>query len=582
MNSKELRKKFLDFFKKKKHAIVSSSSLLPDDPSVLLTTAGMQQFKRYFTGELDAEKKFNSKNVVSIQKCFRTSDIDEVGDNTHLTFFEMLGNFSFGGYWKEQAIKLAYEFLVNELKLEISHVSVFSPDKIDKNDWRKEVPEDKLSLEIWRKIGVKDIRKEGIDNFWGPTGTQGPCGPTTEIYINNVEVWNIVFNEYYYADRELKKLGMQGIDTGMGFERLATIVQQKSSIYETDLFQLILDNLPQEINIYQKRIIADHLRASVFLLSDGILPSNKDQGYILRKLLRRSLTIKHSLNLGDVVFNNILLMIIKEYGKYYKELQTKKDFIFENYLKEKNKFNKTLKQGLKELDKLKEVNAETAFKLYESYGLPYEVIKDIGKDKAKKLNREDFDIKFQKHQEKSRAGLEKKFGGHGLLLDTGELKALDSQELEKVKKLHTATHLLQSGLRKILGTEVKQAGSDITADRLRFDFTFDRKLNVEEIQELENWINDIIKKDLKVECKEMNLEQAKKTNALGFAFFANKKDLSEKVKIYTIRDSNNQIISSEFCAGPHVARTSGIGLLKIKKQESIGAGLKRIRAILSF
>jgi alanyl-tRNA synthetase len=273
MRSQEIREKFLGFMKVRGHAIVPSSSLIPEDPSVLFTTAGMQQFKKYFTGELEPVKDFGSKSVSSVQKCFRTSDIDEVGDDTHLTFFEMLGNFSFGGYWKEEAIKLAHEFITKEMGLAIDYVTYFDPEKVPAGDWRKGVPKDEESPKVWKELGITDVRPDGVDVFWGPTGNEGPCGPTTEIYVNGVEVWNIVFNEFY-RDKEnnLKPLEIKGVDTGMGLERLTVMSQGVKNVYETDLFQPIFKMLPEGMGIKNKRIFADHARAITFLLSDGILP----------------------------------------------------------------------------------------------------------------------------------------------------------------------------------------------------------------------------------------------------------------------------------------------------------------------
>src|SRR3990167_11377857 len=408
MSSNELRKKFLKFFKSKGHAVVPSSSLVPDDPSVLLTTAGMQQFKKYFTGELDAQKDFGSKNTTSIQKSFRTSDIDEVGDDTHDTFFEMLGNFSFGGYFKKEAIEYAHDFLTRELGLEIDYVTVFEGDK--------EVPADTESEEIWRSWGVNNIKRLGrADNFWGPTGVEGPCGQTTEIFMKNLksEVWNLVFNQYYlHPDGFLEKLKTPGADTGMGLERLATVAQKKRNIFETDLFAPLLALIDEGKTERVKRIIADHGRAVSFLISDGVIPSNKGAGYVLRRLMRRMIV-------HGTEFEKLFAKVEEIYGETYKELNLKQ--ILQEFEKENSKFQKTLKSGLRELGKLEKIDAASGFKLYETYGLPFEILKDaeISGDKAKGLNREDFEKEFAKHQEKSRAGAEKKFGGHGLLLDTG-------------------------------------------------------------------------------------------------------------------------------------------------------------------
>ncbi len=575
MTHQEIRQKFLNFFKEQGHAIVPSSSLLPTDPSVLFATAGMQQFKPYYTGQADAQKDFGSLNTCSIQKSMRTSDIDEVGDESHLTFFEMMGNFSFGGYFKEDAIKLAYEFITEEMGLAIDYVTVF--------DGEGDIPTDIESEKIWKKIDSKIlIKKFGqADNFWGPTGDEGPCGPTTEIYVNGVEIWNIVFNQFYKnKSGQYTPLEIPGIDTGMGLERLAAIVQKKG-IFETDLLGPIYKLTPPELDVRIKKIITDHSRSIAFLITDGVRPSNKEQGYVLRRLMRR--TINYVAKSDATLMPDIFAKTVEIYGQNYPHLDA--SAIIYEFDHEKEKFNKTLAQGLKELERISDVNADSAFKLYESYGLPFEIIKDIAGAKAEKLTREAFEEKFKKHQEKSRAGAEKKFGGHGLLLDTGELKAANEEEIGVVTRLHTATHLLQASLRKVLGPEVKQAGSDITAERLRFDFTFSRKLTPDEIKKTEDLVNEIIKKDLAVTKKEMLYEEALQTGALNFF----KLKYPSTVNVYTVgpgswnnpssSDFSGPPFSRELCGGPHVTHTGEIGHFKIKKEETVGAGVRRIRAI---
>ena len=574
MTHQEIRGKFRKFFESKGHKWVPSSSLLPDDPSVLFTTAGMQQFKPYYTGQADPMKDFGSLNTASIQKSMRTSDIDEIGDESHLTFFEMLGNFSFGGYWKELAIAYAYEFIVKELGLKIDYVSIFGVTG--------GMPADEESEKIWKTVqpDIK-VKKMGIeDNTWGPTGKEGPCGPTTEVYVDRVEIWNIVFNEYYYkGDRgkllketdssKFMNLKTAGIDTGMGLERLAMAVQGKKNIFETDLFEPIMSSIPDHFDLRTKRIIADHSRTIVFLSAEGITPSNKERGYILRRLMRRIMALNISKDILDVVINT--------YVAEHPELQVRRNEIHNIYSEELAKFNKTLRGGLNELKRLEKVDAAGAFKLYESFGLPYELIKDFAKDKAKELTREAFDEEFKKHQEKSRAGAEKKFGGHGLLLDTGELKAGNEEELKKATRLHTATHLLHASLRKVLGNEVHQAGSDITAERLRFDFNYPRKLTPEELQKIEDMANGAVKKDYKVTKEEMAYEDAIKSGAL--AFF--KLKYPPKVNVYTVADPSNPSgppFSRELCGGPHVSHTAEIGHIKITKEEAVSAGVRRIRA----
>ncbi|MEK7611836.1 MAG: alanine--tRNA ligase [Patescibacteria group bacterium] len=569
MSSQEIREKFLAFFKSKGHAVVPSSSLIPDDPSVLLTTAGMQQFKKYFTGELDAEHDFGAQSTTSIQKSFRTSDIDEVGDESHLTFFEMLGNFSFGGYFKKEAIQYAHEFITDVMRLKIDYVSVFAGED--------NVPADMESEKIWKSLDSNIVVKKmgRADNFWGPTGSEGPCGPTTEIYVKNsagksVEIWNVVFNQYYQdASGKLTDLKTPGIDTGMGLERLAMVSQNVSTIFETDLFQSIFNSLPHDIDERIGRIFADHIRGISFLISDGVRPSNKEAGYVLRRLMRRLMVY----GLGGGLEPRFDI-VVKEYQSTYRNLVL--NTIHDVYQEEREKFSKTLAVGLKELEKISSVNAANAFKIYETFGLPYEIIKEVGGVKASELTREAFDEEFKRHQEISRAGQEKKFGGHGLILNTGELKAKDEDELKKVTRLHTATHLLQAALRKVLGSEVSQKGSDITVERARFDFSFPRKLTPEEVKNVESLVNGVIQEDVPMQYKEMSKEEAEKTGALYFF----KEKYPEKVKVYFAGKSLETAFSKEFCGGPHVTHTGEIGTFKIAKEEAVGSGVRRIRGIV--
>ncbi len=595
MESAEIREKFLRFFEARGHVRVASSSLIPDDPSVLLTTAGMQQFKKYYTVELDAQKDFRlpdgapAKGVVSIQKSFRTSDIDEVGDETHNTFFEMLGNFSFGGYWKKEAIGWAHEFLTKELSLSIAYVTIFKGSQA--------VPKDEESAEIWRSLGIMDIREEGMEDvFWGPTGASGPCGPTTEVYCKTgdgraVENWNIVFNEYFCngsrealiaGNAELAPLKTKGIDTGMGLERLAMVAQKKKNMFETDLFTPLFKDFPSDFSEREKRIIADHARATAFLIADGVRPSNKGQGYILRRLMRRMIVQHAFAPSGSMQGGHgdgfdaakTLARVAEQYAPFYPEL--KKDIILRVFNEERDKYEAAINKGIKEMQRLDAVDADKAFYLFESFGLTFEAIRDIAGDKAKDLTREAFDEKFRAHQEKSRAGAEKKFGGHGLVLDTGELKAGNDEEMKKVLRLHTATHLLQQALREVLGPEVHQAGSDITPERTRFDFSFPRKMTPEEIRKAEDLVNQKIKEDLPVAFKEMSKAEAEKADALHFF----KEKYPEKVKVYFVGPDLMHAWSKEFCGGPHVTHTGEIRHFRIAKEEAVGAGIRRIRGIL--
>jgi alanyl-tRNA synthetase len=576
MNSYEIRKKFLDFFKTKGHAIVPSSSLIPTDPSVLFTTAGMQQFKPYFLGEQSPW----GKNVASVQKCLRTSDIDDVGDDRHLTFFEMLGNFSFGGYWKKEAIQLAWEFLTVACKLSTANfsITVFGGDN--------EVPADRESYRIWREeIGIPEefIQQCGReDNFWGPTGAEGPCGPTTEIYINGTEIWNLVFNEYYCdKDKTLTPLEQKGVDTGIGLERLAVVLQNKLTVFETDLFEPMMSIFDAEFQVSNskqipdtqriKRIIADHTKAAVFLASEGIFPSNAERGYVLRRLLRRAIRYGRVLGLPKLFLIPLAQRAIDIYRETYPELSIHQTDILTILNKEEEQFEKMLGQGLKEFERLaaKGELDENSFYLYESYGFPLELTEELARERGIKIDRQKFQEAFKKHQEISRAGREKKFGGHGLILDTGEIRAATTEELEKVTRLHTATHLLQAALRHVLGPEVRQAGSDITAERTRFDFTFSRKIRGEELEAIEKLVQEKIDENLPVTMREVLLEQALAEGALtvpGARY-------PERVKVYSVDN-----FSKEVCGGPHVENTGKIGKFKILKEEAVAAGVRRVRA----
>lgn len=528
MKSAELRQKFLDFFEKKRHAIVPSSSLLPTDSSVLFTTAGMQQFKPYYLGE----KSPWGQNVVSCQKCIRTSDIEEVGDERHLTFFEMLGNFSFGGYWKKEAIEYAHEFVVKELGLKIDYVTVFEGEA--------GVPFDQESFDIWKAID-KDIviKKCGrADNFWGPTGEEGPCGPTTEIYVNGIEIWNLVFNEFYQEkDKTLKPLEIKGIDTGMGLERLAMVTQNVPTVFDTDLFNY------EETK--EQRVLADHIKAAAFLISDGVRPSNKEQGYILRRLMRRALSYGANVD-----------MMMEDLSKKYPQLDIKN--IFEVFEKEAAGFEATMKEGLKHVKE--DMNSKEIFGLYETYGLPVDVLRD----KVKSFNQKEFDELLKKHQELSRTASAGMFKG-----------GLADHEPATIK-LHTAHHLLLAALQEMFGKQVKQRGSNINQERLRIDFSFDRKLTDEEKKKLEELVQSKIDAALPVDKREMSLGEAQKIGAemeFGVKY-------GNTVSVYFIEEKNGAVFSKEFCGGPHVKNTSELGKFKIIKEEASGQGVRRIKAAL--
>lgn len=591
MNSNEIRQRFLNFFEKRGHKILPSSSLIPPDPSVLFTTAGMQQFKPYYLGEGDAMKDFGSLNTATVQKCMRTSDIDEVGDETHLTFFEMLGNFSFGGYGKREAISYAHEFITGILGLEISYVTVFKGMETSGI-----IPKDVESKRIWEGLGITDIREEGMEDvFWGPTGQEGPCGPTTEIYCKatngkDVEIWNIVFNEFYCKGSRdqllntpetiaLEELPFKGIDTGMGLERLAMIVQKVPTVFHTSSFKkfAFLSTVgSSEALLRHGRIIADHVRTSAFLIADGVRPSNKEAGYVLRRLIRRSIVQAKILALPLDSLKKRLINIIEEYGEFYKELKNQEKVIIDEFTLEAEKFYSSLEKGLKEFDKIcpeisngfyqvgKVISGEEIFNLHQTHGLTIDIAKDLSKERGCKVDEKGFWIAFEKHQRISKVGQEKKFKGG--LADTSE----------ETVKLHTVHHLLLAALQKVLGPEVKQRGSNITSERLRIDFTFERKLTDEEKQKTEKLVNEWISEELEVVRKEMKREEAEQIGA-EMEFGAK---YPEMVSVYFIQSKKGDVISKEFCGGPHVKNTSELGNFKIKKEEAISAGVRRIKAVL--
>ena len=517
MTSQELKTKYLEFFKSKNHAIIPSASLVPEnDPTVLFTTAGMHPLVPYLLGE----KHPMGNRLVNCQKCIRVDDIEEVGDESHLTFFNMLGNWSLGDYWKQEAIAWALEFLTQKLEIRKSELEItcFAGDK--------NAPRDDEAAEIWRKLGINKIKfLPKKDNWWGPAGQTGPCGPDSEIFWKGIEIWNLVFMQYNKNSQgEYKPLEQKNIDTGMGFARVTALLNNKNSVFETDLFY-------PGIKTREQRIVADHVRAAVFAISDGAEPSNLDRGYIVRKLIRRAM--RYEKNIAQIAKN------FTQENKILQILQT-----------EQKKFQKTLERGLKEIVKNKK--NRTAFEFYQSYGLPLEVIQEY-----MKVNKQDFEKKLKQHQEASKS---KKF------------KAGLQDHQEQTVKLHTATHLLLSALRQILDKNIKQAGSNITPERLRFDFTWPDKLTPEQIKQVENLVNQKIQENLPITCCEMELKKAEKTGALA-TFKGRYPDI---VRVYTVGDK----ISCEICAGPHVKNTRELGKFKITKQESSSAGVRRIRGVL--
>jgi alanyl-tRNA synthetase len=580
MQSQDLKKKFLEFFKSKNHAIIPSSSLIPEnDPTVLFTTAGMHPLVPYLIGQ----KHSLGKRLANCQKCLRTDDIEEVGDSTHLTFFEMLGNWSLGNYFKKESIEYSYEFLTKILKLkkERIYITCFKGDK--------DSPKDEESFKIWQSLGIKKERIFFLgkkDNWWGPVGAQGPCGPDTEIYYDTlkekcsrdcmpscscgkyVEIWNNVFMQYNKTSHGYIELKQKNVDTGMGLERTAMILQNKNDIFETDLFIKIIKKIEDLSNKKDKRsirIIADHLRASVFILSEKISPSNVDQGYILRRLIRRSIRHGNLIGIKNKFSEEIAEIIIKQYNKDYPELEKNKKFILNELNLEEEKFEKTLINGLnkfkEEIPKLKYIiPKELAFNLFTTYGFPLEMIKEVAKENNLKVDEQGFNELFQRHQEISRKGAEQKFKG-GLINNS-----------EEVVRMHTATHLLHKALRDILGNHVRQMGSNITKERLRFDFINPKALTKDEIKKVEDLVNKKIKENLEVKRLEIKYEDAIKKGAL--AFF--KEKYPEIVSVYKIGD-----YSMELCGGPHVSNTKEIKNFKIIKEEAVSSGVRRIKAVVN-
>ena len=586
MQTKQLKKLYLDFFKKKQHKIISSSSLIPEhDPTVLFTTAGMHPLVPYLMGQSHP----GGKRLANVQKCIRTVDIDNVGDPSHLTFFEMLGNWSLGDYFKKEAIGWSFEFLTTILKFnkDLLSVTVFQGDK--------DAEKDNESAKIWSSLGIPKERiyflpKE--DNWWGPAGTKGPCGPCTEMFIDTkinpcskdckpgcgcgkyFEIWNDVFLEYNkVGDGKYEKLKQQNVDTGMGVERTIAMLQGKKTVYEIGIFQPIIEKIKELADIKQPnkeqensiRIITDHIRASTFILGDdsGISPSNLDQGYILRRFIRRSIRHGKLLGIEKEFLSELAKIIISLHKEDYPELEKNQDFIIVELKKEEGKFRITLEKGLHKFENMaknKKISGTQAFLLFQSYGFPFEMTEELANEKNIKIGQEGFDKEFKKHQELSRVGAEKRFKG-----------GLGDHSVETTK-LHTATHLLNQALRVVLKKpDIFQKGSNITPERLRFDFNFDRKLEKEELQKIEDWVNDRIKENLEIKRDELTVEEAKNKGAQGV--FENK--YGEKVFVYSIGNS-----SIEICGGPHVENTKELGHFKIKKEESSAAGVRRIKAIL--
>ncbi len=628
MTAQNLRDKFLNFFQSKKHAILPSASLIPEnDPTVLFTTAGMHPLVPYIMGE----KHPGGRRVANCQKCIRTVDIDEVGDATHHTFFEMLGNWSFGDYFKEEAIKWSWEFLTSPQWLGLPQsrlaVSVFAGDK--------DAPRDNEAAKIWLEVSDRELEGR-VDylpknkNWWGPAGDTGPCGPDTEIFYwvgektppakirpgdlaahpKWVEIWNDVFMQYNKAaDGSFKPLKQKNVDTGMGLERTLAALNGIDDDYKTELFSNLISKIEmlsgkiygaEQDETRAMRIIADHIKAAVFIIGDdkGIQPSNVDQGYVARRLLRRAIRYGRQLGIaGEPWTKEIAKIVVHDYSQVYPELRRNVDFIVDNIKEEEEKFGKTLERGLKELERMKPkriasfglksfmseygLSGDVLFDLYSTYGFPIEMSLEEIKKLYQEYNREQgvnitelskddedrilqqFHESLKKHQELSRTAAAGKFKG-GL-----------ADASEETKRLHTAAHLLLAALRRVLGNHVVQKGSNITAERLRFDFSHSEKMTDEQKQEVERLANEAIKRDLKVSCEEIELGKAKEEGAMGV--FESK--YGEMVKVYTIGEGA-EIFSREICGGPHVERTGQLGKFRIQKEESSGAGVRRIKAVL--
>lgn len=588
MTANELRTMYVDFFKERDHKEIASASLLPEnDPTVLFTTAGMHPLVPYLLGE----RHPGGKRLTDVQKCVRTEDIEEVGDDTHCTFFEMLGNWSLGDYFKQESIYMSFDFLTNYLHIppERLAVTVFEGDGL--------APADVEAEELWRGLGLKNdqIFRYGRDNnWWGPVGQTGPCGPDTEIFYDMgrpkcgpncgpscncgkyVEIWNNVFMEFKKeADGTYTELKQKNVDTGMGLERVLTILNGKTNVYDTELFLPVMQTLEKILEKERKdtlqrdkRIICEHTRAVTFILGDPmkISPSNTEQGYILRRLIRRMIRLFRKANIHANYLCELSEVIVEQYGPVYPELGENREFILEQLQREYDLFSRTLDEGLKKanryLDRIGQggiLSGELAFRLYDTFGFPIEFTSELASERGYQVDMDGFQKKFEEHQNKSRQGAAGKFAG-GL-----------ADENEQTARLHTATHLLNGALRKVLGEEVSQRGSNITSERLRFDFSFGRKVTKEELEKVEAIVNEAIRKKIDVILEEMTPEKAYEEGAIGV--FSGK--YGEIVKVYTIPG-----YSKEICGGPHAKNTGELVSFKIKKEEASSAGVRRIKAVI--
>ena len=591
MTSKEIREKYLKFFEDRGHKIIPPAPLIPkDDPTTLFTTAGMQPLVPYLLGEPHPE----GKRLVDIQPCLRTDYIDEVGDNTHNTFLEMMGNWSLGDYWKKESLEWSLEFLTQELELpkEKLAVTVFAGDS--------DAPRDDESIEIWKSLGIAEDRIFPLgkkDNWWGPVGDSGPCGPDSEIFFWTgegepkdspdtnplwVEVWNNVFMEYNKTpEGNFEALKQRNVDTGTGVERTTTVVQGKTNVYETDIFASLYAAIEEKTTVSEiryNRVLADGVRSSVFLIANGVEPANTDQGYVLRRLIRRSVSAAYQGGIQKGFFRDLAKIVIDQYSPYYPELKENEETIYETLDTEEERFQKPINwievykndlKAAKDKALIKTIgqtpiitaagkaSGEYVFENFQTYGVPPDLAQDAAKELGIEYDKEGFQKAMKEHQEKSRSGAGAKFSG-GL-----------SDSSEKTVRGHTATHLLHQSLRDLLGNDVHQTGSNINPERVRFDFSFGRKLTDEEIEKIEKVVNEKIEENLPVKSEIMLVEKARESGAIGL--FAEK--YPEYVKVYSIGD-----FSKEFCGGPHVESTGKIGRVKITKEESAGSGVRRIYA----
>ncbi len=589
MDSREIRQRFLTFFEKRGHVVIPSAPLVPEnDPSVLFNTAGMQPLVPYLMGMPHP----SGARLVNAQKCVRTQDIDEVGDRTHDTFFEMLGNWSLGDYFKEDAIKWSYEFLTSKedgLGLDSArlYVTVF-----EGND---DAPCDTEAFEIWKKY-VPENRiyfMPAKSNWWSP-GDNGPCGPDTEMFYDVtkaglgdltkeeymaaddrqdvVEIWNDVFMEYEKKDgKVIGKLAKKNVDTGSGLERIVMAIQGKDNVFGTDLFAPLMEKVKDlaggnVCDVRAARIVADHVRTAVMMIADGVRPSNTDQGYILRRLLRRAVRYADVLGVGHNMLSELVPIVALKYKGVYDNVSAQNGAIVKEIWDEEDKFRKTLEKGFKEMRRLLAsgtVSGVDAFTLFSTYGFPIEMTEELARENGVSVDRAEFDSEFKKHQDLSRAGAEQKFKGG--LADTSEMSI----------KYHTTTHLLNRALRTVLGEHISQKGSNITAERLRFDFAHDAKMTDEQKKEVEDLVNQKIAEALPVNYEDIPLEEAKKRGAVGV--FGDK--YGEVVRVYQVGDGD-KLFSIELCGGPHIKNTSELGHFKIQKEEAVAQGIRRIKAVL--